>query len=156
MFCYCKRFSSSLGLKSFQCWCYVAGIHPSEKMDDDCLKHVEERKKVSWYILRKFLTRKIVGWIEEKNNLLALRPFTHLPLAHPSLIYAPPPSTLVTGWKSRKKLDSAQRRVLTGSRTVRFHILYCKRGLGWCWICTKQRLWIGTNWTASDSDNWKN
>ena len=85
-----------------ECWCYVAGIHPSEKMDDDCLKHVEERKKVSWYILRKFLTRKIVGWIEEKNNLLALRPFTHLPLAHPSLIYAPPPSTLVTGRKSRK------------------------------------------------------
>ena len=95
----------------------MAGIHPSEKMDDDCLKHVEERKKVSWYILRKFLTRKIVGWIEEKNNLLALRPFTHLPLAHPSLIYAPPPSTLVTGRKSGKKLDSPPRRVLTRSST---------------------------------------
>ena len=128
-----------------ECWCYVAGIHPSEKMDDDCLKHVEERKKVSWYILRKFLTRKIVGWIEEKNNLLALRPFTHLPLAHPSLIYAPPPSTLVTGRKSRKNWTVHQDAYWQD--LVLWHFKFYT--IGWCWISTKQILWIGLLWTAT-------
>jgi hypothetical protein len=62
-------------------------------------------------------TRKIVGWREEKNNLLALRPFTHYLWPTLRFIYAPPPSTLVTGRKSGKKLDSPPRRVLTRSRT---------------------------------------
>ena len=84
-----------------ECWCYVAGIHPSEKMDDDCLKHVEERKKVSWYILRKFLTRKIVGWIEEKNNLLTCSEAIHSLTFGPPFAYIRTPSLYFSNWKKK-------------------------------------------------------